>query len=667
MRLIKLNLMIRKLFYLLMLAPLSAFCQEFDFGKPTEEDMNFDRTRIDSNANAVFLYELGTTKFSFDSDIGGMRILHNYHVKIKIFKKEGFDVANVVVPLYKSGIDRNQEEAISQIRASTFNLEDGIMVESKMNEKTVFREEKSKYVTLAKFTLPNLKEGSVIEYEYTIESPYLFNFRTWNFQSEYPKQTSTYIAYIPANYRYNVSLRGFYQLTETKSELSSACLRVAGKDMDCSKMIYTMKNLPAFIEEDYMTASSNYKSAVYFELSEVFYLNGSNQKYTKSWSDVDNELTSNRDFGGQMKRKEVFKTIIPTIVSNGDSDLQKAKKIFEYIKKQVKWNNYYGKYSETSVKEVIEKRSGNVADVNFALISALAAADFDVEAVILSTRENGTVNKLYPIISDFNYVVAKVNIGNESYLLDATDPLVPFGLLPLRCINDQGRVINLKKPSYWIDLKASKKSHTSHSLIGKISEDGKISGTLTNLSMGYDAINARKEIKKYTSIDEYVEKLDEKLNNVKIKNFKISNLDSVESALIEEFEIEINTGNTGDHRQVFNPFLINPLRKNPFKLKERNYPVDLGAAREERTSIRIVLPTDFSVKERPKDFSLALPHQGGRYILQTTTNENEFTLNQLFTLNKAIYTSEEYHYLKEFFNQIIQRQNNDIMIVKNGK
>ncbi|WP_461790781.1 DUF3857 domain-containing protein [Pedobacter sp.] len=659
--------MIRKLLYFLLILPFSSFSQEFEFGKLTESDFNFDRTKIDSNANAIYLNEFGTTRFTFDSETGRMMLVHNYHARIKIYKKEGFEAANVIVPLYKSGSANDQAEYISKIRAVTFNLENDNPVESEMSEKTVFKEEKSKYLTLTKFTLPNLKEGSIIEYEYTIESPYLFNFKTWNFQADFPKLQSTYVAYIPANYRYNVSLRGFYKLTETKSEVNNGCLRVAGKDMDCSKLTYTMKNLPAFMEEDYMTAASNYKSAIYFELSEVFYLNGSNQKYTKSWSDIDYELKSNKDFGGQMKRKEVFKNILSSVISDSDSDLSKAKKIYEYIKKQAKWNNYYGKYSEIGVKDLIEKRSGNAADINLALIAALGAANFDVEAVILSTRENGTVNKLYPIISDFNYVVAKVNIDNESYLLDATDPFMPFGLLPLRCINDQGRVINLKKPSYWMDLKASKKSLTSYSLIGTISEDGKVKATLTNMAMGYDAANTRKEIKKYTSIDEYVEKLDERLSNIKIKNFKISNIDSVENALIEEYEVEINTGSSNGGNQAFNPFFINPLRRNPFKLKERNYPVDLGAAREERILIRIALPSGFSIKEHPKDYSLALPNQGGRYILQTGINENEFTLNQLFTLNKAIYTSEEYYYLKEFYNQIIQKQKTDVVIVKANK
>src|SRR3546814_5231157 len=97
--------------------------------------------------------------------------------------------------------------------------------------------------------------------------------------------------------------------------------------------------------------------------------------------------------------------------------------------------------------KALERRSGNICDINLALIAGLSAAGLDGEAVILSTRDNGVVNDLHPVLSDFNYVVAKVNIGDAHYLLDASDPLLPFGLLPLHCINGKARVINLKEPS----------------------------------------------------------------------------------------------------------------------------------------------------------------------------------------------------------------------------
>jgi Fe-S cluster assembly iron-binding protein IscA len=646
--------------------PFYAISQDFTFGEFKNEEHLFDRKQIDSNANAVFLNEYGVTRFLFDSETGHMKLLHEYHARIKIFNKSGFEAANIVIPVYKNGDGNDQREYISNVKASTFNFQNGNYEETAMAEKNVFTEEKSKYLSLTKFTLPNIRENSIIEYQYTVETPYIFNFKTWHFQSHIPKVNSTYVAFIPANYKYNVSLRGFYKLTDNKAELSRECLRIAGKEMDCSKLTYIMKNMPAFIEEDYMTSPTNYRSAVYFELEEVHYLNGSSQKYTKSWKDIDYELTSNKDFGGQMKRKDVFKTILPSIIANATNDLDKAKAIFEYIKKQIRWNNYYGKYSETSVKEVIEKRTGNVADINFALISALSAAELDAEAVVLSTRENGTVNKLYPIMSDFNYVIAKINIGENSYLLDASEPLAPFGLLPLRCINDQGRVINLKKPSYWIDLKAAKKSSTTHNLIGVMTEDGKINGTITSYSSGFDALNLRKSIKKHASVDEYVEKLDERLTNIKIKNFKISDVDSVENPITETYEVEFNIGNGEQAGNYFNPFFINPIRKNPFKLNERNYPVDLGAASEERISINITLPEKYELKEQPKDVSIALPNQGGKYLLQTSVIDHNLTIHQQLQFNKAIYTSEEYHYLKEFYNRIIQAQKTDVLITKSN-
>jgi hypothetical protein len=225
-------------------------------------------------------------------------------------------------------------------------------------------------------------------------------------------------------------------------------------------------------------------------------------------------------------------------------------------------------------------------------------------------------------------------------------------------------VISLKKPSYWIDLKAAKKSSSSHSLVGKMDEDGKIKAKIVSHTTGLRAINLRKEMKRYSSLDEYVEKLDERLTNIKIKNYKINNVDSVENALVEEYDVEFNVANTEQAGNYFNPFFINPIRKNPFKLNERNFPVDLGAASEERISININLPDKFQLKEQPKDMSLALPNQGGRYILQTRVMDNHLMVSQQMQFTKAVYTSEEYHYLKEFYNRIIQIQKTDVLITK---
>lgn len=654
----------RKIFLLLSFSffVINAFAQNFPFGAVTFDDNNFDRNKIDSNANAVVLKEFGTSSIQISDRTGSFELIFEYHVKIKLYSKEGFKKANIVIPIYKDG---TREEFLNTIKASTFNFENGRFVETEMDKKAIFTEIKSRYWASTKFTLPNIMEGSIIEYSYRLESPNLFNFKTWEFQSDIPKVYSEYLAYIPAVYNYNVSLRGFYKLSNNKSEIARECLRVNGVPIDCSKIWYVMKDVPAFVEENYMTAASNFKSAIYFELSDWQMPDGRRQIYSKTWKDVDYELTSEKTLGSQMRRKDLFKETIPTITKSATDDLSKAKAVYEYIKKQIKWNNYYGTRSEDIIKKALDMRSGNVADINLSLIAALSAANLDTEAVILSTRDNGTVNKLYPIITDFNYLVAKVNIGDKSYLLDATDPLLPFGLLPLRCVNDQGRVINLKKASYWIDLTAFQKSTSSYIMDAKLNADGKITGTITIHNTGYEALNKRKEIKKYNSIDEYVEKLDERLPKLQILKHNIINIDSVEKTLTEIYQIDFSPmGSLGNDELNFSPFFINPIVKNPFNLNERTYPVDLGAASEERIIISIALPGKFDVKEKPKDLAIALPNSGGRYLLKTNIDDNLVTFSQILQLSKAIYQAEEYPYLKEFYSKIIQNQKSDLLLKK---
>lgn len=640
-----------------------AQAQDFNFGQLTESDYQFNKKSIDSNANAVVLREFGKSIVQLNESTHELELLFEYHVRIKIFNKDGFNQSNIVIPTYK---DENRREYLSLKKASTFNYDHGVFVETIMDQKkAVFTEDRSKYMSLTKFTLPNIKEGSIIEYVYQLQSPNLFNFKQWNFQSDIPKLYSEYLVNIPAMYTYNVSLRGPYKLTEQKTDVYKECIRLNGNAIDCSKIAYIMKDIPAFIEEEFMTAASNFKSAIYFELAEVQNLNGGKQQYTKTWKDIDYELTTSKNIGSQMKRKDVFKDIMPNILKNSTDDLSKAKAVFDYIKKQVKWNNYYGKYSEENIKTVIEQRSGNVADINLSLIAALSAANLDAEAVILSTRDNGTVNKLYPVMSDFNYIVAKVNIGDKSYLLDATEPLLPFGLLPLRCINDQGRVINLKKPSYWIDLKAGQRNVTNYILNGALEADGKIKAKIITYTLGYAAFNRRREIKKYNSIDEFVEKLDEQMPKLSIVKHEILNVDSVENTLTEQYDVEFSVFDEKIKDQLyFNPFFINRIVKNPFNLNERTYPIDLGAASDERITISIALPEKYELLEQPKNMALALPNNGGRYLLQTNFAADKIEVSQILQFSNAIYPADDYLSLKEFYSRIIQNQKKDLLLKK---
>ncbi|KAA8477150.1 DUF3857 domain-containing protein [Arcticibacter tournemirensis] len=653
-------------FLLIMVAVISttyavAQPEEFPFAKPTPAEFDLKKYDRDTTANAVVLREYGTAYISTNVDL---RLVFEYHVRIKIFNEKGFNAGDVKIRLHKN--DNNTFETVGDIEAITFYPDDQDLIrKSVLDPKQIFKENSNKYTDVTKFAMPNLRSGCIIEYKYRLESPFIHHFRSWEFQAEIPKIYSEYFVRIPAVFNYNISLRGPYKLTKNTGRVEKDCYSGGGFKSDCSAMTYVMENVPAFVEEDNMTSPANFLSAMYFELSDYVDPRGITHKLTKEWSSIDQEMKSYESFGGQLKKRDYFKDKLAQVTGGITDPLAKAKAIYNHMHTWFKWNNFYGIYSDNGIKKAYESHTGNVADINLSLTAFMLAAGLDAEAVMLSTRRNGLINKLFPGTSDFDYVVSKVNIAGQSYLLDATEPLLPWGLLPMRCINDQGRVMSLKKPSYWIDLKASQKDQKTYTLALTLQEDGKLTGKITFISSGYAAYKKRNSIKANNSLEEYVEKLEERWPKMKIHKFNIVNVDSLEKPVYEEYEVETNAfDNLNKEKLFFNPFILDRISENPFKLAERSYPVDLGAASETRVNMQLTFPAKFEVASKPETVGLALPNKGGKFVMQVSDEGNVLSLYQFTQLDKSVYDASEYPYLKELFNKIVLSQKADIVLKK---
>lgn len=638
----------------------SVVAQDFKFGDISRAEFSYNKNEIDSNANAVILKEYGETRIAIDDITNDIKVVFYYHVRIKIDNPDGYEHGNIHIPLYNEG---KYAESIFKLTASSFNLVDGSFSETKFTGKP-FSEVRDKYYKVEKFSMPDLRPGTIIEYSYYLHSPILFNFRQWQFQTNIPKLYSEYTAIVPPILNYNVSLRGPLKLTKSSSSVLSKCLVVYGMEQDCSKMVYIMENVPAFIGEAHMTAPKNFISAINFELAEIV-RPGAVQKVTTNWTDVDGLFVNDRTFGGQLKRKGLFKDKIPNIIASKNTDLEKAIAVYDFIKKEIKWDGYLGYGSQDNIKKAHEAHLGNIGDINISLILALNDAGLNAEAVVLSTRDRGTVNKVYPVISDFNYVIAKLNIGQETYLLDASDPQLAFGMLPLRALNGEGRVISLGKRSSWIELKPTPVNNTSIELVATMHEDGMIRGNLNVTTLGYSAYERRKIMGSYSSIEEFVEAWDETMNNIKVVSHKITHLAQTNDMLTEEYEIEISFSPDSDLEKLqLNPFIFNKFTKNPYNLSNRTYPIDLGWPYSEQQIIKISLPYNYEVLVRPQSTSINIPENASQYFLKTGIENNILSLEQSFKMNRSVYDINFYPALKELHNKIIQIHKSDFVIKK---
>lgn len=628
-----------------------------------QEEVDMKKYDKDTAAHAVFLNEFGNSRIDITSD-DHIRLIFDYHAKIKIFDNTGFASGTIEIPVHNS--DETAEEVTDITGSTWYKDDDGMVHKTELDPKKIFKVKDYKYGSTVKFALPGLRNGCVIEFRYRLISPYWDSFRRWDFQDEVPKAYSQYEVHIPGFWTFNASLRGGLKLFKSSSEIERECFTSHGSKSDCSHIVYAMKDIPAFVEEDYMTSRKNFLSAIYFELVEFTNpYNGIKTVVTKEWRDIDHQLKIAEGFGSQLKRKDLMKERMAPVIAGKTNDMDKAKAIYAYLQKWYKWNDYIGIYSSDGIRKAMDAHTGSIADINLTLVTALNAAGINTEAVLLSTRDHGNVNTLYPVLSDFNYVIAKANIDGKPYLLDATDPLLSFGLLPLKCLNDKGRVISLDKPSYWMELNSLQKTSNMSALDLTLLDNGKIKGKITNFYSGYDAYQKRKAIKKFNSVDEYVEDLDGKMPKLKILKSNITNLDSLDMPLGEILEVEIDAfDNMKSNHLVFNPFLWDKRTSNPFKLPERDYPVDWGMASDTRLVLTMHLPAQYIIETPPQVVAFGMPNNGGMFATSFDNQGDTFTFSNITRFTKAIYYPEEYPYLKELYNKIILTEKADMVFKK---
>ena len=145
----------------------------------------------------------------------------------------------------------------------------------------------------------------------------------------------------------------------------------------------------------------------------------------------------------------------------------------------------------------------------------------------------------------------------------------------------------------------------------------------------------------------------------------MSLLEYTQVNLIEKYELEINISDKlNGNSLAFNPFFWGRLENNPFKLSERSYPVDLGMPSDERLVLTIHLPPQYTVEAPPQIFSLGIPGNGGKFITNYEPGENSFSFSHIIQLNKPVYDSGEYPYLKKLYNKIVQSEKAEIIFKK---
>ena len=621
------------------------------YGDIPMEDITMTLYGKDSSATAVVLFDYGKAFVS----ISTVNTSLNYerHVRIKILKKDGLGNADVGILLYHSG---STEEKVTNLKATTYNLENGKVVETKMDKSGVFKEKFNRNYNLQKFTFPNVKEGSVIEYSYTVLSDFLANFPNWQFQRNIPVRHSEYWAHIPEFFVMEKYMQGYLQVTnyEVKDKVQSGYNEKAHH--------WIIKDAPAFKEEPHMTSEEDYVSKMNFALAYINFPGSPSREIMGSWEKLKTELLESESFGKIISGSGFLKKTVEEVIAGKTEPMQKIEAIHTYVKQTLEWVGTHDRYADY-LKKVFEVKKGTAADINLALASMLSKAGLDVDMVLLSTRSHGFIRKQYPMEDQLDYVVCVVRLEGKTIFLDATEKYIPVGVLPERCLNGEGLIVSSKN-SGWIALDTKTKSRTVYSTDLILNAAGELKGKLNISCDGYDALEMREDY--FTNGEEaYLKDFRDEQSTWQIEKSAFENMKDTNKAAKEIHELQINehTSLAGDVIYL-NPFVIAQLEKNPFTSENREYPVDYGSLQETIYSCRITLPDGFTIDELPQSKVFMLPGNAARYLYNVAQTGNQINITSSFQINRTLFAQTDYPNLREFYNQVVAKEAEQIVLKK---
>lgn len=619
------------------------------FGEIPIEDMMMTSYNKDSSAAALILVDYGEAYLSANSVQNTVNF--ERHVRIKILTKEGMAWANRNIQLRHFG---STEEKVNGLKASTYNLENGKIVETKMSKDGLFKEKFNSSIYLQKFTLPNVKEGSVIEYSYKIMSEFYWVFPNWKFQETIPTRLSEYWAIQPDFFIYEKYMQGYLPVTnyEIKDKQMSG-YQAKGHH-------WLMLDVPAFKEEPYITTEDDYVSKINFALSHINFPNQPVSEIMGSWIKLNTDLLENESFGKVVSGNNYLKKKVEELILDVSDPVQKITAIHNYVKENIEWNGEKD-YTTDGLKKIIEQKKGTSGDINLLLASMLQKADFNVDMVLLSTRDHGFIRQAYPMTRQFNYVVCLVRLDGNMIWLDATDRFLPINVLPEKCLNGQGLIISETNHG-WVNLETKIKAKTIVQA-DLVFDGSSLKGKLNFTREGYDAQRMRKTYNDKGQEIYLKEIFASKSWEVEKSGFE--NIKEINKSAKELHEIVIvdHVLVSGDVAYI-NPFITAQMESNPFTSDKRLYPVNFESAFDKVYMMKLTIPENYKIDEVPQSKVITLPGNAGKYFYNVTHSGSIINITSSLQINKNLFTQDEYPILREFYNQLVSKQAEQIVLKK---
>ena len=639
-------------FFLLFICNIS-YSQKID-----KSDFAIQLHPLDSLAPASFIFSKIKVEYKLFDRI---ELVIKYHERIRIHSADGLEYANYEIDLFNENDD---VEYLRTVKAVTYNLEDDKIVKSKLKRKNIKEDEVSENHSISRFTLNNVKVGSIIDITYEIVSPFIFSTPNFYFQHYIPVDYASYKISVPNSIGLTPVFKGNADFERIENNI---------KKKRRTEVTYIARNQKSIQQDNYVLNENDYRASLKYEVVSVSWMGPEDVDFFISWGAVGANLFKTYKFEEFPQIDTVLAAgFLEKIVS--ESPLTRSKLIYEYVRTTYNWNGGKGKYPESGLKNFGKTKTGNIADVNLLLTDLLLRSGIDAHPFLIKSRNDGIIKETYPSLSQLNYVTTIIFIDDKAIVLDASSKDHPFGMLPLRANSHNGLIV-LEEKSKIIRVANDNKYLSLRLAEYNIDlEEGCLNGEGDVSLNDFASVKHRIKIKGLDEDDQNIEDSKIVIGSPNVDDvmffIQVSNLESLYNNIKYTFtEKKFEAIGFNGDQIIISADLDLGLAKNPFIEKTRENPIFYNNKVDLRTVSFIKIPEDYIIKSFPEKLILALPEGNGRYIYETEfldleDKENQLKIITTFKINKDFFLPIEYSGLHEFYKLIFEKQNEKIILNK---
>ena len=619
------------------------------FGTLTSQDL-----LIEADHNYPYEFILKESSIRMVEEGRSLIATIDYLIRIKVYSDDPIHRAEaslVGIPFYfADGIER-----VYHIEGITYQPDGRVSILQQNQLRSV--DLNSRY-RIIEFELPDVEQGSVLEYKYRLERRYIEELPNFYFSERVPTRKARLNFQNSNLVRYNIIEENTdfdVQFVEQRVDTSNVPLIFTYRRPEpILFQRWSAEKIPAIDSESYVSSIDDVRGQLKFQVSEFGI---PRQPLENSWEFVTAQILRNNN-------PYEFISFFPHLMELGSqisenlSGLTEAQdSVFAYINRKAQFNGQSAVFAERGLNHVLEGEPANQAEINMTLLALLRGAGIDAYPMYISGREFGRINRDFPSLFQFNRVLIASEIDGIIQLMDASYSNSLPGLITIDSNNGDGMVVR-QDHHEWIAVEPDlSRFMLDIELNASLSDRGDLSGTISATTYGYPSRTIRGDLQSGRAFDRIIaETFFDVYTDVVLTNSNVEvDSENPDKILIKsDFSIS-NYSTTFSDGIEFRPMVVGYLFNNPFESEQRRIPITLDGPEFINIQYNIELPPGYSFEVTGDTRSTSLPNASlyEEYFLDGNLLEYSFDIE----ISRKEFSAEDYAELRKIYNRWVQLSN----------